>query len=85
MNDRSINYRLIPCPFCGNTKSVSLVRKKEYKDQFAVNCDARYNGCGATSGYAFGEAAAIANWNTRSTSRAPSVKLDAFQKAELIA
>ena len=68
------------CPFCGKSGTATVITGSELMDEeqeywqhsasYAVVCDAATSGgkggCGAMGGFAETEAAAIANWNTRS-------------------
>lgn len=59
---------LLPCPFCGATKPVCMMRrygKDGWRDRYYVLCDYDIGGCGAASGWyhSLGEAAAA--WNER--------------------
>lgn len=71
------NIKLSPCPFCGGTNLAcgtdyevdfdeDLCDEYDFDDEnYAVRCDARAGGCGATSGYYSTKIEAITNWNRR--------------------
>jgi len=73
---------LLPCPFCGIAGRSRIVPfdGEPYFPGFMVRCNASgwdgdpRKGCGATTGWAETEAAAISAWNRRSHSRASGVK-----------
>ena len=62
--------KLKACPFCGSTKSPTLVTQDELKDDgvfdcYTICCSATNGGCGAASGYALSKNEAIKKWNGR--------------------
>lgn len=59
--------KLKACPFCGSTKSQTLIVEKDGIDfnDYAICCSVLKGGCGATSGYAQSKDKAIENWNGR--------------------
>lgn len=66
-----MSKKLLPCPCCGNSKSVSLVDSSEVDrqdgvgDSFTVLCDCQHDGCGMSSGFRSTKKEARKLWNTR--------------------
>lgn len=58
--------RLLPCPFCGESKDIGARTHIDYDDLWFVVCAP----CGAESGRALQEKHAINLWNTRKNSEA---------------
>lgn len=61
--------KLLPCPFCGQTKTLIFVPDDDYMVYAAVNCrvecETVLGGCGATGGFRETEEEAIEAWNRR--------------------
>ena len=57
---------LKPCPFCGGTNPVGMIRKSDgWSEWFLVLCDCGDGGCGANGGWRQTENAAAEAWNRR--------------------
>lgn len=62
--------KLLPCPFCGRTGTLSTISAADFFDDSsavgtAVYCSERSGGCGATGGFIKTGRAAREKWNTR--------------------
>ena len=57
---------LKPCPFCGNTPTIRIIKGENgWRDRYAVLCRYDEGGCGAESGLYHYKAEAIEAWNRR--------------------
>lgn len=78
---RAADLQLLPCPFCGQTKSVVVAACQDYHEPdcdcymgdsgFHAVCDASSDaalgGCGASSGFGATEKEAAERWNRRAS------------------
>jgi len=65
-------YNLCPCPFCGNTESVTILCPSDaeilagaYDTSRAILCNAQKTGCGAIGGWGENDTDAAEKWNKR--------------------
>ncbi len=69
--------KLKACPFCGNTNSLNI---DVDDDVFAVNCNWKEGGCGATGGYRYTEEEAIEVWNNRPVDKKPPLTIEELKE-----
>lgn len=74
-----VTVSLAPCPFCGKTRALEIIKGSdlmdedqefwEHQESFAVICSAKVpdgkGGCGACGGFDETPVGAISNWNMR--------------------
>lgn len=58
---------LKPCPFCGKTEHLEIVKREDSKHpkHYFATCDITSGGCGGIGGYRFSKQEAIEAWNQR--------------------
>lgn len=71
--------RLARCPFCKSNENVKIIPDDDSGYQFQVNCDARYGGCGSSSGYKDTKEETAKLWNQ---SASPDIEEDVVESQE---
>lgn len=63
-------FKLMPCPFCGNNDPVLITRhgKDGFRDRYTVLCDYEHGGCGAEGSWYHYDFEAVEMWNRRADS-----------------